>query len=346
LARYGLIRDYMGADNIGLLLTAHTRDDVAETLLMRLARGSGVDGLAAMAPRLRLSDLGLAGPADRFDPEIARPLLDTSKARLRATLEARGIPWIEDPSNQSPAFERSRLRAAQAGLDALGLNHAMLALSAKRLLRARRALEQIVDQFCAPAGGAVSVDPSGYFVIDLAKLQAAEAEIAVRVLARVVAVAGGSGEPVPLGKLEAVADALRRTKSEHPATTLARALITAKGGAVFVEREPGREPLPRILVGPGKQVCWDGRFLVGVGPDPAVGTVEVRPLGQAALAALRRQDVLATRVSAAVTIPSFWRGETLIAAPSIGYWAAAELRRMLYAEFVGLPLGNRTSASP
>ena len=74
---------------------------------MRLARGSGLDGLAAMAPSR--PQCGRCAGALR----IVRPLLDVPKARLRATLEQRGIPWIEDPSNQSPAFERTRLRAAR-----------------------------------------------------------------------------------------------------------------------------------------------------------------------------------------------------------------------------------------
>ena len=88
-------------------------------LLMRLARGSGLDGLAGMAPRLHFSDLGLGDPG-WTQHEIARPLLDVPRARLRATLQARGIAWIEDPSNQSPEFERPRLRAARAHLDEPG----------------------------------------------------------------------------------------------------------------------------------------------------------------------------------------------------------------------------------
>ncbi len=95
-ARYRLIADYMRANDITLLLTGHTRDDQAETLLMRLARGSGLDGLAGMAPRLSFSDLGIGDPASA-EPEIVRPLLEVPKARLRRTLEERGMAWIEDP---------------------------------------------------------------------------------------------------------------------------------------------------------------------------------------------------------------------------------------------------------
>ena len=86
-----------------------------------------------------------------------------------------------------------------------GLTDAMLALSAPRLARARDALERAVDQFCSPDAGAVHVDRCGYFTIDRARLQAADEEIALRVLGRAIAAAGGSREPVPLAKLEAIA---------------------------------------------------------------------------------------------------------------------------------------------
>ena len=336
LARYRLIGDFMRVNAIGLLLTAHTQDDVAETMLMRLARGSGLDGLAAMAPRLRFTDLGFAGlPAER-DPEVARPLLDVPKSRLRATLQARQISWIEDPSNQSPAFERARLRAARSQLDALGLTSSMLALSAGRLLRARRALERSVDQLCRPDAGFIGVDPCGCFAVELTRLRAADAEIALRVLGRLVAAAGGNDEPVPLGKLEAIAEALRSGDAGIGTWTLARALVAAKDGTLTVEREPGREPLPRLHLAPGEEARWDGRFRVWVGRDFAADAVEVRQLGETGLAELRQCGVAPTRAAAraAGLAPAFWNGSTLLAAPSLGYWTTPENREALGTQFI------------
>src|SRR5262245_28535628 len=142
---------------------------------MRLARGSGLDGLAAMAP---LAPFGDRGPGDKAaagsGPRwIGRPFLDVPKACLRATLKERGMRWMEDPSNIAPEFERARLRAAQTHLDALGLTPDMLALSAARLARARRAIEGMVDDLCDPAAtpGVVRVDACGVVLIDRALLQ-------------------------------------------------------------------------------------------------------------------------------------------------------------------------------
>lgn len=337
-ARYRLMGGYMRAHGIGLLLTAHTRDDQAETLLMRLARGSGIDGLAAMVP---LSPLGERGPGDTAgDGErwIGRPFLDVPKACLRATLEERGTRWMEDPSNIAPEFERARLRAARGHLDALGLTSEMLALSAARLARARRAIEGMVDGFCDSRAGAVRVDACGVVLIERAHLREAAEEIALRVLERALLAAGGSAERVPLAKLEAVVAAVRGLRAAAPGRwTLARALITAEPSVLRVEREPGREPPPEMSVAPGTTAVWDGRFRVTVAAA-FPGPVQVRALGQAGFRDLRRRARAAdgAPAGAAATGPSIWHRGRLIAVPQLRYWAPPFTGEDIGAAFVGI----------
>jgi tRNA(Ile)-lysidine synthase len=252
---------------------------------------------------------------------------------LRATLKARGIGWIEDPSNEAQDFERPRLRAARAHLDALGLTSDRLALSAARLSRARRALETIAHQFCRQSG-AVSVHPCGYVTIDRTRLQEAEEEIGLRVLSHAVTAAGGGGQPVPLGKLEAIAAALRAAGTEEGTWTLARAMIGASGKTITVEREPGREPLPELKLRPGESAQWDGRFLVEVGANASGGAFDVRPLGEAAARELRRKgDVARIPTRAASLAPSFWRDGALLAVPCLEFWSSQHLRDVLRAHF-------------
>ncbi|MBX9590177.1 MAG: tRNA lysidine(34) synthetase TilS [Hyphomonadaceae bacterium] len=347
-ARYRLMRDSMQANGIALLLTGHTLDDQAETLLMRLARGSGLDGLAGMAPHLDFAALGFGHPA-AGGLALARPLLAVARARLRATLNAKGIGWIEDPSNTSPLFERPRLRAARPHLEAIGLSDAMLALSAERLLRARRALDQVVDEFCSPAAGIVSVDPCGYITIDRARLQAAEAEIALRALGRAIAAAGGSGEWIPLAKLESMAAALRCSGSGAARWTLARALVSVQGRAVTVEREPGRAPLPDLELTAGAQACWDGRFWVSVGAGAGLGALTVRPLGEGSARELCRQGAVTARVPvrAMGTVPAFWDAGRLMAVPCLEYWADPKCRTVLQARFAWPgAIGNSLPGGP
>jgi tRNA(Ile)-lysidine synthase len=344
-ARYRLMGGYMRAHAIGLLLTAHTRDDQAETLLMRLARGSGLDGLAAMVP---LSPLGERGPGDISISDggrwIGRPFLDVPKACLGATLESRGIRWMEDPSNIAPEFERARLRAVREHLDVLGLTPDMLALSAARLARARRAIERMVDDLCDPHAGGLRIDPCGVILLDRAPLRDAGEEIALRVLERAVLAAGGSGERVPLAKLEAVLDGIRGPRSVAPGRwTLARALITAEPSAVRVEREPGREPLPEIAMAPGTAALWDGRFRVTVAAGFAGGPVRVRPLGEAGLRDLRRRAPAAESAPAraAAAVPSIWHEDRLIAVPPLHYWAPPHTRDEIGAVFVGIACATK-----
>lgn len=342
-ARYQLMGAYMRANGVAVLLTGHTRDDRAETLLMRLARGSGLDGLAGMSPRLGFRDLGLCD-LGLDDMDIARPLLEVSRAQLRSLLQARGIGWIDDPSNQAQEFERPRLRAARAHLDELGLNDAMLTLSATRLLRARRGLERAVDDFCAPAsGGAVSVDPSGYILIDRSRLQALEEEIALRVLRRSIVAAGGEARLVSLAKFESLAASVWAAGAEPGKWTLARAMVTLREDAITIEREPGRAPLPRLQLAAGAQAYWDGRFRIKVGATTGSGLVEVRPLGEdAARDFLKSQDGSTTRppLNAAALAPSFWQGDRLRAAPTIGFWANQDDRGALEAEFIWAARGD------
>jgi len=101
-ARYDLMVAYCHEHDIPVLVTAHHLDDQAETFLMRLKRGSGLDGLAAIPERGAWAGI-----------TVLRPLLDVPKARLVATLDEAGIAFVSDPSNVDPRFERARVRVRQ-----------------------------------------------------------------------------------------------------------------------------------------------------------------------------------------------------------------------------------------
>ena len=144
-------------------------------------------------------------------------------------------------------------------------------------------------------------------------------------------------------------EALRATEPDgNRKWTLARAMIACDGATVTIEREPGREPLPQATLAPGEQARWDGRFRLRVEAELQGGPVEVRALGEAAVAQLRRQGALATRVraGAAALLPSFWRADALLAVPPLGYWANPRDRGALHAEFVGLAAAHGKLAAP
>lgn len=289
------------------IVTAHHQDDQAETLLMRLARGSGLDGLSAMR---EIERLPLSAPA----PDIVRPLLEVPGARLTATLERDGLPWLEDPSNESCAFERVRLRKARAQLAEVGLTNAQIALSARRLRRAQQALEQAAADLC---GKAVDLHCGAYASIDRAAYDEAPVELRLRVLLRVLKAVGGEQEYAKLAKAEQLVERLQGTAKA--AATLGGCIVSPARDTIRVFREPGRHGLPTVALAPGESAVWDGRFLVRAQPS-ARGPAEVRGLGESGYATLRARlghDFPLPR-RAAITLPSFWRGEALLAVPHPG----------------------------
>ena len=187
-ARYGLMTAYACEHRIACLVTAHTEDDQAETFLMRLRRGSGLDGLAAMA-----------AVSERGGVPIVRPLLGLSKARLSAYLRSLGVPFASDPSNSNATFERVRLRHAMKALAAAGIARPALALSASRLGRSREALAGAAEEFLQRH---FRVTNLGQAQIGLEPFLELAPEIALRVLSRALALIGGKEEPPRMAKVE------------------------------------------------------------------------------------------------------------------------------------------------
>jgi tRNA(Ile)-lysidine synthase len=237
-ARYRILAGAARTARASRILTAHTLDDQAETVLIRMSRGSGLTGLGAMS---RVAALPVGG-----DEEIAvvRPLLDVPKARLIATCQAAKIPYAEDPSNRDPRFTRARLRGLMAGLAAEGLSAARLALLARRLQRAERALVTATDR--AAADLTVPAAVAGSLAYDAGGFARLPAEIALRLIGRAVGQVGDAG-PVELAKLESLKTALDTAQSaglKRFRRSLAGALVTLAGGQITVQRAPPRHGRP------------------------------------------------------------------------------------------------------
>src|SRR5260221_7951625 len=169
-ARYDLLFGWCKAAGCLHLLTAHHREDQAETLLLRLARGSGLDGLAGMSACRETSTC-----------RLVRPLLAVPRARLAALLRDAGQGWIEDPSNRDHSYARARLRGSAALLAREGLSAARLAATARHLGRARIALEDGVTRLLARAAW---LHPAGFALLDVGGLAGTAPEIALRAVAR------------------------------------------------------------------------------------------------------------------------------------------------------------------
>jgi tRNA(Ile)-lysidine synthase len=246
-ARYRLLVAAAGRARATCVLTAHTLDDQAETVLIRLTRGSGLTGLAGMA-RVRPLMTPASSEPDGAPPAraqaasvfLVRPFLDIAKSRLVATLRAAKIPCADDPSNRDPRFTRARLRGLMPALAGEGLDARRFALLARRVRRAEAAIELAV----AAAASALSAGPwsaRGPIAFDAEAFAGLPAELALRLLGRAVMWVGDEG-PVQLGKLESLAGALA-TAIALPARfrrTLAGAVVTLQHARLTIERAPAR----------------------------------------------------------------------------------------------------------
>ena len=271
-ARYRLLGEWCAANGVLHLLIGHQREDQAETVLLRLAAGSGHDGLAAMPP-IQETAWG----------RVLRPLLGVERSRLRATLEGLGQGWIEDPANSDPVFARARLRRSAGVLAREGMTPARLAATAARIAEAREVLEGETASLLARS---VSVFPAGYARVDREALAAAPADLSRRAVERVLGCVGGRRYAPRRARLAPLLDALRGGGPAEP-RTLGGCILSPAGDRVLVAREAAaiRESAPVL---PGGEVSWDGRFRVSFAPGAAgKGQLRLCALGAAGWRAVR-----------------------------------------------------------
>lgn len=322
LARYRLLGGVYCSEPAAFkrLVTAHTQDDQAETVLMRLARGSGVDGLSSIPAR---GTLMLDG-GDGGEPkpvEVVRPLLGVAKARLIATLRERGLAWCEDPSNANRDYERVRLREVMPALAAIGLTPEALARSAGRLARSRLALEEVTGASLRDPR-LIRVRPLGFVDLDRAIWAPGPDELAfdvqVRVLAAAVRMAGGVERPVSLQSVEALAETLRAARCEGrmQAVTLGRTRIASLKHCVRIAREAGRALPAPLRIEPGQTVIWDNRFEVELEGGAPRG-FELRAIGGEGIRQLVANGVRVRGVARhlLLALPAFWDGDRLVSCP-------------------------------
>ena len=223
-ARYRLLVDHAKVIGAAALMTAHHADDQAETVLFRLLRGSGVTGLRGM-------DLMTV----RDGMTIARPLIALKKRDLIAFADARGTPFIDDPSNVDPRFARTRLRALLARLSEEGLDADAL----DRLARRARETEEALAYLTAEVEARISAEGA----LDARALFAAPTAIARQILARRIAETGGRDvSRIGLEKIEALAqslsDALKERRPHGANVGGAFVRLTAKGRLTFAPEPP------------------------------------------------------------------------------------------------------------
>ncbi|MCT4333087.1 tRNA lysidine(34) synthetase TilS [Paracoccus sp. YLB-12] len=282
-ARLRLLSGWAQRNDLPAVVLGHTRDDQAETLMMRLERGSGIDGLA-----------GMADWRDAFGMRWLRPMLDVGREELRDWLRRRGIGWIDDPSNDNDDFDRIRIRKAIASID---LDTVALARAAQHIGAARDALAHYAAEAASEA-----VIENGRILLPRRPLRDAPTEIRRRLLVAACRWITGADYPprraTLLHALQALASGSR--------VTLDGALIEPAGDRIRI----GREPAAAIRAGDGFGPVWDNRWRIdGMIPGQTVSALGFPPLREIAWRGrgLSRDDAAAS--------PAIRQDGRLIAAP-------------------------------
>lgn len=307
-ARYGLMSEWCNANQIEFLCTAHHMDDQAETMMLRMARGSGVYGLAGMAGT---RDLGRG-------VTLVRPLLGVPKNRLIATLNMKNLKWVEDPSNQNEIFDRVKIRNLLADPPLEGFRADRLAATAQRMRRSREALEFYQRQWLSDA---VEFSGAGYAVLDKAKFNDVPEDIYLRALNSVIQFSGGGGYAPRFEKLMRLAGAL--TDDGFSGHTLSGVKFAPfADGKILVTREISAMEKAKSI---SSDALWDGRFVVGETGEAPGHNLLIGPLGDAGRKIIVEHfadmsgDAFTIPKQALPTLPAIFEGERLIAVPHMGY---------------------------
>jgi tRNA(Ile)-lysidine synthase len=301
-ARYRLLVEACRKDGFACLLVAHQREDQAETVLMRFAKGTGIDGLAGIPA---------CGVIDGV--RILRPLLSVPKARLVAVCEAARVSYVTDPSNEKAIFARGRLRRVLPLLEEEGLTVDRLVDFAVRAGEAREALDYytsgFLKEFCeVSAYGAVSFVTEGLLKIPRA--------VALRALSRALQFVHAEDYPPQHASLSYVFDALAGT--EMPMRTLHGCTITQNQKQILIAREFAAI-MEETKIRSGETVVWDGRWQVALAAATGVETYTVKALGNPPHDEL---DRLSPRLRACVPqgrvrsgLPAIWSDNKIVFVP-------------------------------
>ena len=289
--RYSMMADWAKGLGLDAIALGHTMDDQAETFLMRLGREAGVDGLSAMEARF-----------ERFGMNFVRPLLFCRREALRDMLAARGVTWVEDPSNDDETFDRVRARRAVEALVPLGLTADKLAGASANLASARGALDSYGEKFIR----AHVKSTGGDLTFDRTAFQGEPPETRRRLLAAALRFISSAPYPPRRAALDEALEAVAEPRN----TALHGCRVLASDMMVRITRE---HAAIASLTTP-TAAAWDLRWRL---EGPHAPGLSIRPLGEAMAQVPTWRDTKLPRATLLAS-PAIWRGETLVAAPVAG----------------------------
>ena len=297
-ARRDLMAEWAKANGITAIALGHTADDQAETFLMRLARGSGVDGLSSMEP-IR----------EEGGVSWIRPLLGVRREALRGYLAEIGAKYVDDPSNEDESFDRVKVRQALGTLGALGIDVPKISKTTERLRSAKQVVYSATRDLSLAC---CEVTKAGELKVDIERLLSGQRSLQLRILSEAVRFVSGS---YYAPRAYMVDNVLNDLANDFVASTLHGCIVRKTASGLVVRREPGKteEAVPIGQI-------WDGRWKVS-----GDGDGEIAALGEDGLNLCDNWRETGWSREALLTTPAIWSDGELIAAPLAGFgsgWVA------------------------
>lgn len=290
-ARYALLTDYCSKNKIKYLFLAHTKNDQAETVMLRIYRGSGVDGITAMRENSFKNGI-----------HIMRPLLDVSRQQIEAYLKANKVEWVDDPSNYNTKYERVKIRNLINSFEEKDLWLDRLCLLANN---AQRSSEFIKQEVAKQSASLIRYDELGFVEIPYEKFKKLHEEIALKILVKVFATFSNPEHQSRLNSLKACHTLLLQKKD----TTLAGVEIKhIKGKIIFIREVKAIKEVNMDV--------WDNRFVI-TNPDK----YEIRPLTQDGWKQIKAKVTEKTwpHIKVVYALPAAFENDEVISCPLLGF---------------------------
>ena len=279
--RYRLISEWATGNGIDSIFLGHTSDDQAETFLLRLARGSGVDGLSAMTSK-----------SYRNHVYWLRPLLKTSRKDLRNFLDKEDIFYVNDPSNEDLRFDRIKVRKVLESSQEYGLETERLVETSHRMAQARDVLNYVAFQF---AKKHVFLTKIGTVAVDLQDLELLFPDTRYRILSYVVKWVSGN----PYGARAKTLENILVSAMEGKPRTCCGCVLSKFDEKLHISREFNAVKKSDTL-----DNLWDGRWSCS-------NNFSIKACGEKGLEQIIDWKKFKLPRHALLAMPTIWRDEKL-----------------------------------
>ncbi len=315
IARYRLMQKYCQEHNIKSLAIAHTIDDVAENFLIRLIRGSGLDGLT-----------GINSENNLFGIRLIRPCLTFYRAELREYLKEIRQEWVEDSSNQNDKFARVKVRKLIGSFAEPEILTQRLANTAIHMSRAKNYIE---IKLAESLRGIFVFHKEGFYTIDSKKFALLHEEEQLRSLATCLQYLGGRDYKPRFVNLLDLKNKIVEGRLTSGCTLWGCEISQSKK-----QREENILYLYRELKACGEDIKvrenqvieWDGRFLCNIG-DIKMDNLSIGALRKEGANTIKINNKLTKKII--YTFPALKRLEKIIAVPHIGYYSNTEIKNSI-----------------